>query len=178
MIPTSFKKTGIYALIRESPLVIFQKGPFLDRAPCAGGSPARQRKRDALRRFMWRSSPARRWICMLSEPPAELALGQVHCQPLQAEPSRVRRAVHHTLVLLYLKSFCIKTHLVGKKRFYRTYSSIRLRRKDKAGQRKKGLLRVYIFLPTKTVGGFGFSTANGWCKCFTALFVLGKILWD
>lgn len=95
-----------------------------------------------------------------------------HCR----EPSRVRRFVNDTLMLVHLKAFCVKTNLIRIKRFYRTCSCIRLRRKDKEVQRKKGLLNLDIFLPTKTFGGLGFSTTNGFWTCFTALFVLGKIL--
>lgn len=61
----------------ETPCQYFKKKRHFDRAPCAARCQAdRGREGRALRRFIWRS---RRWICILSQPPAELALGQVHC---------------------------------------------------------------------------------------------------
>lgn len=131
------------------PLVIFQKEHFLERAPCAGFSCQAEKERRAA------------WVHVEVIPGTKMnlhALGatsRARFRPssLSArcrEPPRVTRLLNDTLMLLHLKAFCVKTNGIRKKRFYRTYCSIRLCRKNEEIERKKGLLNFCISLPTKT----------------------------
>lgn len=132
------------------------KGTFCDRAPCAGFFCQAEKERRAASVHV-EVTPGTKINVHPLGATSRARFRPSSLSPLCREPSRVSRFLNDTLMLVYLRAFCMETNLTRKGRFYRTYNSMQLRRKDKEVQRKKGLLNFCIFLPTKTFGGFGFN---------------------